>query len=266
MVDEDARQLVADRLVDEQRGDRRVDAARECAEHALRADGCPDALDLLLDDGGGRPRRRGAGDLVEEVLEDVLPVRRVHDLGMELDAVQRALPVLEGGDRRRGRGGRDARTRRRGGHRVAVAHPHDLLGRQVVEELRVLGCELRLAELGRVRPLDGASEVARHELHPVADAERRDPELEDARVDVRGALRIHGCGSAREHDRRGVAAPDLLGGEPVADELGVDARLPHPARDQLAVLPAEVDDEDRPLLRSDLGGGQRYDLRHQPRR
>ena len=36
VVDEDARELVADRLVDEQRGDRGVDAARERAEDALR--------------------------------------------------------------------------------------------------------------------------------------------------------------------------------------------------------------------------------------
>ena len=47
------------------------------------------------------------GDLVEEVLEDLLPVRRVHDLGVELDAVQPPRPILEGGDRRRRRGGRD---------------------------------------------------------------------------------------------------------------------------------------------------------------
>ena len=37
VVDEDAGELVADRLVDEQRGDGRVDAAGERAEHALAA-------------------------------------------------------------------------------------------------------------------------------------------------------------------------------------------------------------------------------------
>ena len=57
VVDEDARELVADRLVHEQRGDRRVDAAGERAEHALAADLRADPLDLLLDHGGRRPRR-----------------------------------------------------------------------------------------------------------------------------------------------------------------------------------------------------------------
>jgi hypothetical protein len=34
----------------------------------------------------------------------------------------------------------------------------------------------------------------------------------------------------------------------VADELGVDAALAHAARDQLRVLPTEVEDEDGPVL------------------
>ena len=103
VVDEDARELVADRLVDEQRGDGRVDAAGEPAEHPFAADLGADPLDLLLDHGGGRPGRPGAGDAVEEVLQHLLAVRRVHDLGMELDAVEPALRRLEGGDRRRRR-------------------------------------------------------------------------------------------------------------------------------------------------------------------
>ena len=64
VVDEDADELVADRLVHEQRRDRRVDAARQRAEHALGADLRADPLDLLLDHGRGRPasaaRRRRA--------------------------------------------------------------------------------------------------------------------------------------------------------------------------------------------------------------
>ena len=103
VVDEDARQLVADRLVDEQRRDGGVDAARQRAQHALRPDLGADPLDLLLDHRRRRPGRRRAGDPVEEVLQHVLPVRRVPHLGVELDAVQPALRVLERRDRRRRR-------------------------------------------------------------------------------------------------------------------------------------------------------------------
>jgi hypothetical protein len=102
VVDEDARELVADRLVDEQRRNGGVDPARERAEHALAADLHADSLDLLLDHRRGRPRGRRVGDLVEEVLEQILPVRRVHDLGVELDAVEPPARVLERRDGRRG--------------------------------------------------------------------------------------------------------------------------------------------------------------------
>ena len=151
VVDEDARELVADRLVHEQRGDSGVDAAGERAQHPLGPDRRPDPRDLLLDDGSGRPRRRRAGDLVEEVLQDLLPVRRVHDLGVELDAVEPPRAILERGDRGGRRAGGDLGSGRRRRHRVAMAHPHRLLRREVVEELGLARLELGLAELGRAR-------------------------------------------------------------------------------------------------------------------
>ena len=46
------------------------------------------------------------------------------------------------------------------------------------------------------------------------------------------------------------------------DEFGEDASLAHPPRDQLAVLPTEVDDEDGTRLRSGLWGRKRDDLGH----
>ena len=56
VVDEHARQLVADGAVHEQRGHGRVDAAREAADHARVADLRADQLDLLVDHGQRRPR------------------------------------------------------------------------------------------------------------------------------------------------------------------------------------------------------------------
>ena len=133
----------------------------------------------------------------------------------------------------------------------------------MVEELRLARLELCLAELGSARALDDAAEVARHELHAVADAERRDPEREDLRVEVGRAVRVHGGRAAREDERGRVTCRDLGRSEAVPDELRVDARLAHAPCDQLAVLPAEIDDEDRALLRRRLGRRERDDLRHQ---
>ncbi len=103
VIDEHAREPVADRAVHEQCGDARVDAARQAADRPSVADLRPDALDLLLDHRARAPRSRAAADVLEEVGQHVLAVRRVHDLGVELDPVDPALDGLERRHRRRGR-------------------------------------------------------------------------------------------------------------------------------------------------------------------
>src|SRR3954449_13175677 len=95
VIDEHARQLIADGAVDEQRRHGGVDAAAEAADDLAVADLGADPPDLLLHDGRRRPRHVAAADVAQERLEDVLPVRRVDDLGVELNAVHRALARLE---------------------------------------------------------------------------------------------------------------------------------------------------------------------------
>ena len=97
-------------------------------------------------------------------------------------------------------------------------------------------------------PVDPAAELEREQLRAVTDAEGRDAELEDRRVELRSAVGVHRRGPAREDQRGRVAAPKLVDGDAVRDELGVDARLAHAARDQLRVLPAEVDDQHGPAV------------------
>ena len=262
VIDEDARELVADGLVDEERGDRRVHSARERAQHALRPDLRADPLDLLLDHGGGRPGRRRVRDRVEEVLQEIVAVGRVHDLGMELDAVQAALRVLERRDRRRLRRSDDACARGWRGHRVAVAHPADLLGREIREELAALDGELRLAELGDAGPLDPAAELLRHDLHAVTDAQRRDPEREDARIHLRRAVCVDRGGAARENERQRIAPAHLARADRMRHELRVDAALADSPRDQLRVLAAAVQNEHRPLFGGRLRRRQWDDVGH----
>jgi hypothetical protein len=48
----------------------------------------------------------------------------------------------------------------------------------------------------------------------------------------------------------------------VVDELGVDPAFAHAPGDQLRVLPAEVDDEDRAFLGGGLGDRKRDDFAH----
>ena len=122
-----------------------------------------DLGDGVLDDRHVRPRRPAAGRVVEERLQHLLAALGVRDLGVELHAVDAAVAVLERGDRHRvgARGDREARRRLR--DRVAVAHPHDLLGRLAGEQRR--RARRRAARCGRTRPCpvlrDLAAEITR---------------------------------------------------------------------------------------------------------
>ncbi len=261
VVDEHAGELVADRLVHEQGGNRGVDATGEAAEHPLVADLRADVLDLLLDHGRRRPGGPRAGDAVQEVLQHLLPVRCVHDLGVELDAVQAALGRLECCDRRRVGAAGDRSSLRRRGHGVTMAHPGGLFLRQAGGE-GTGHPDTGLAEFGRARPLDAAAEVLRHQLHAVADAEHGHAELVDAGVDLRGVIGVDGGGAAAEDQRRRVPRAERGRGRAVADELRVDAGLADPAGDQLRILAAQIDDEHGPRIRDwwRLRSGERQHL------
>ena len=134
VVHEDARELVADRAVDQRRGGRRVDAAGEAADHLRVAHLGADPLDLLLDHRRRRPDLLAARDLPQEALEDLRAVGGVDDLGVELDPVEAALDRLERCDRRPWAGRQRLEAGRRLEHAVAMAHPCLLLLREPGEE------------------------------------------------------------------------------------------------------------------------------------
>ena len=70
---------------------------------------------------------------------------------------------------------------------------------------------------------------------------------------LRRAVGVDRRGAAGEDQRHRVASRDLGRGRLVRHELGVDARLADAPGDQLRVLAAEVEHQDRPLLRERLG-------------
>ena len=190
VVDEHARQLVADRAVHEQRRDGGVDAAREAADDALVADLLADALDLLVDHGERRPRRgRVAG------------VGRGSSCSM---SVPRGVCRPRGGTARRrarARGPPSPRSARRGDEAVTpkpsgarttaslwlIQHVVDVArGRANSTPPRVGSSAVLPNSAVPVRPTSPPS-ARGHGLHAVADAEHRDPELEQAGSSARRA-------------------------------------------------------------------------------
>ena len=212
VVDEDAGQLVPDRLVDEHRRDRGVDAAGEAADHPALADLGLDLLDLLGDHRLRRPLLLAAGDVAQEAGEDLGPVGRVDDLGVELDPVEAAVGQLAGGDRRARAGGQRGEALGRLEDGVAVAHPAALLLRQPAEQAAaaVAQDEVGAPELARLRRLDPAAERQHHRLHPVTDAQHRNLEIEQLGRERRRPRLVDRGRPAGEDQRLRRPLPDLL--------------------------------------------------------
>src|SRR5262249_53559385 len=125
-IDEDAGELVADRLVDQHRRDRAVDAAREAADNAALAHLRADALHRLLAEGRHGPVAAATRNAMREVLEERAALRRVHDLRVEHHAIEAPAIVGSGGEGRALAHRDRTESRRQRLDAVAVAHP-DLL-------------------------------------------------------------------------------------------------------------------------------------------
>ena len=261
VIDEHAGELVADRLVNEHRRDREVDAAGQSADHPALADLPADFLDRLFLEGAHGPVAAALRDLADEVAEDLRALRRVHHLEMELRRVEPALLVGDHRDRRIGRRADDAEALRQPGHPVAVAHPDRILLAllpDTFEQRRVLGDQhLGAAEFAVVAGLDLAAELMRHRLLAVADAEHRDARLEQ-RLRRQGSVLVEHRGRPAGQDHgRGLHRGERLGRLLERHDLAIDLLLAHPPGDELGHLGAEIDDQDL-VVRALLGHVRRH--------
>ena len=84
MIHEHAGELIADRLMDQHRGDGGIDAAGQSADHPALADLRPDLLDRLLAKGAHGPVAGEPCDLADEVADQLGAVGRVHHLGRNI--------------------------------------------------------------------------------------------------------------------------------------------------------------------------------------
>ena len=253
MVDEDAGQLIANRLVDQHGGHRTVDPPGKAADHLfatnLRADLCNRVFAVS-------PHRPVAGEAgqADEVFIQLCPLGCVVHFGVELHRKKAACGIGGDGEGRVGRGAKDLKTGGDFRHMVAMAHP-DLfasVGEPAVQQSHTIRrrCDIGAAEFRRAMPaFHLAAQAMHHHLLAVTDAQDRHAQPE---CGFRGHRRAFGKDRGRpprEDDRlwrelcqEGVS--DLL----KRMNFTIDVQLAQAARNQLRHLAAEVDDKQTVML------------------
>src|SRR6202041_2459025 len=104
VIDEHACELIADGAVHQQCCHREIDPAGETADDASVPHLLANACDLVFGDRSRRPTALTATYLGQEAREDLLAIRRMDYLRVELDAEDAAGRILDRRDRRtRGR-------------------------------------------------------------------------------------------------------------------------------------------------------------------
>ncbi len=153
---------------------------------------------------------RAAADIEREVAQQLLAAVGVRDFRMEQQRVVAALGRFHDGDRRVVAGGGHRKSRRRGRDEVAVTRPHlHFVGHalQHARRDRRVAAHQRVAELAMRGAAERAAEHVRHQLHAVADAERRHAEVEHGAVDMRRALFVDAARAAGQDDADRLPAP-----------------------------------------------------------
>ena len=204
--------------------------------------------DHLLYEAARRPVALEAGHVEQEAFQELATACRVHDLGVKLNAVQSPLWIGDGRKRRVLAVGDGAKPGRQLRKSVAVAHPHGrrlARGKARKQAHGFVDHEVCGAVFALARGLHLAPELQRHELLAVADAERRQPQFEQPGIALRRVLRVHAVGSAAENQRARILGAHFVERRGARQDLAVDLAFPHPASDELRVLGAVVEDEDR---------------------
>jgi hypothetical protein len=179
-------------------------------------------------------------------LRSIVVPSSVRDLGVELQAEELAPAIADDGEGARLAVGEHLEARTESGHLVPVRHPDDAVLPHASEQIGGVGdVQLGPPILGAFLGwCDRTPGVLAHPLQAIADAEHRHALLQDGRIECRGVVFVDRArATAQDHGLR----PHVLEREHGAfrhRDARIDRQLADAACDQLAVLGAEVDDED----------------------
>ena len=196
MVHEDAGELLADGTSTQGCDHRGVNAARQAQDDAGIAYLLANLSNLLLHDVVHGPRGLKASNVEQEVGEQLLAMRGVTHLGMELRGVDALARTLHGGHGAHVGGSGDSEALGHNADGVAVAHPNALLLGSAVEQLRgALAVQVGMAVLAHLGVADSAAQRDSRDLMAIAETKNGNTELKDSRIDLGSILGIHAGGT-----------------------------------------------------------------------
>src|SRR5690606_16742187 len=182
VVNKNTGELFANSLVDQQCGDRRVDAAGQRANHTTSADLLADFFNRTRTIGRHRPVTGNASNLADEVRQQLGAIGRVHDFRMEHRRIVTAALISSDGEWCILRYADDLEAFRCLRDAVAVAHPHRIFLANFPDTLEqrafLEDLDLCTPELTTVSALDLATQLGGKNLLSVTDRKNR-----EARVD-----------------------------------------------------------------------------------
>lgn len=240
VVDKDAGQAGADGFGQEGGHDGGVDTTRQAQEDLAVPYLVPHLGDGGLGVIGHGPGAFFATNVVNEIAEHLSTFQTVVDLGVELEAINLALVIRDGGQGAVGRRPNGGKALGQGGHPVGMAHPHLAGLGNVLKQAMAGMVQAGLAKFLKLRLSYLAAQAGCDKLHAVAEAQDGDAQLENLPLNLGSLILVNRAGPAGENQAGRML---LLGGGQglvVGHKLAIDVQVPDPPGDQLAVLAAKV--------------------------
>ncbi len=252
VVHEDAGQIFTDGTVQQHGGHGGVHAAGQPEDHFIVTNLLANTLNRIVDDFCWRPQGFTLADVDDKTLQHAQALTGVGHFRVELHAVEAFFFVSHDGERAALGAGNGHEVGRDSGDFVAVAHPdveqRFAVGGQGVFDTADQGAvglhfNLRVAEFTLVRTFNVTTQLHRHGLHAVADAEHRHAGFEHVLRCTRAVIFGGAFRTTGKDDTAWVELANLSFRNIPRPQFAVNAQLTHATRHQLSVLRTEIEDE-----------------------
>ena len=245
-IDENADSLSGNGLRQKSGANGGVNAAGKTENNALVSDLLADSGNLFFNEIVHVVVAKGVAVVVDKVAEHGFAVFGGVHLRVELGSHKAPAFVNNGGKGAVLGGGGKGKALRHGNNAVGVAHQNKLLLVKSLEKLHLrVDFHSGSAVFAGGAGLNLSAEGIGHKLCAVANSHNGNAEIENFRVAAQGFVRINAVGASGEDDADGRKLLYFLRRDISGFYQRVYMALPHPSGDQLLILPAEIQNQNR---------------------